>query len=210
MTRIEFLLALQDKLSGLGRDEVESRLEYFSEMIDDRIEEGMTEAEAIEELGSVDKIAEQIIFEVRTRNNEERKAEEIITEKKSKIKKKRSVKAWEITLIILGAPLWLPLLIAAFAFAFGVFVSFWAVVISVYAVIFALALSALVCILCLFIFLPLSKIGLGIFLLGAGLILAGTTVLVFIAMNKLVGWILKGSRKIVSWIKNKNKVKEAQ
>ena len=59
-------------------------------MIDDRMEEGLTEAEAIAGIGSVDKIVTQIV------------AETPITKLvREKVKPKRSLQAWEIILLVL-------------------------------------------------------------------------------------------------------------
>lgn len=64
MNKQEFLTELRAKLSGLPTDDVEERLSFYGEMIDDRTEEGVTEEQAVEEMGSVDQIASQIISEV--------------------------------------------------------------------------------------------------------------------------------------------------
>ena len=53
MTKLQFLLALHDKLTGLPRDEVEERLNFYSEMIEDRMEDGLSEEEAVAAIGSV-------------------------------------------------------------------------------------------------------------------------------------------------------------
>ena len=47
MTKIQFIMDLYEKLSGLPQDDVDERLNFYSEMIDDRIEDGKTEEEAI-------------------------------------------------------------------------------------------------------------------------------------------------------------------
>lgn len=39
MTKLQFLMALHEKLSGLPREE--ERLSFYSEMIEDRMEEGL-------------------------------------------------------------------------------------------------------------------------------------------------------------------------
>ena len=64
MNKQEFLTELRAKLSGLPTDDVEERLGFYGEMIDDRTEEGVTEEQAVEEIGTVDQIASQIISEV--------------------------------------------------------------------------------------------------------------------------------------------------
>ena len=64
MTKIKFLLSLHDRLSGLPQDEVEERLNFYSEMIEDRMEEGISEEEAVAAIGPIDEIAEQIIADI--------------------------------------------------------------------------------------------------------------------------------------------------
>ena len=61
MNKNEFLNELEKRIVKLGnRAECEKTLEYFSEVIDDMIESGMTESAAIEKLGSIDSIIESI------------------------------------------------------------------------------------------------------------------------------------------------------
>ena len=60
MTKQEFLSSLRLRLKDLPKDELEERLTFYIEMIDDRTEEGLSEAEAISEIGSIDEIVEQI------------------------------------------------------------------------------------------------------------------------------------------------------
>ena len=47
MNKKDFLDALNRRLATLSAQEREKSLLYFSEMIDDRIEEGMSEEEAV-------------------------------------------------------------------------------------------------------------------------------------------------------------------
>ena len=46
MLKNEFMEQLRSRLVGLPSQEVEERLGFYSEMIDDRIEDGLTEEEA--------------------------------------------------------------------------------------------------------------------------------------------------------------------
>ena len=64
MTKQEFLSKLRSGLVGLPQNEVEERLEFYSEMIDDRMEEGISEEEAISDIGNVDEIISRIISEI--------------------------------------------------------------------------------------------------------------------------------------------------
>ena len=47
MNKQEFLSALQNALAGLPKKDRQKTLAFYSEMIDDRMEDGMTEEEAV-------------------------------------------------------------------------------------------------------------------------------------------------------------------
>ena len=89
MNKQEFLMRLSKGLSGLPKDDVEERLSFYSEMIDDRIEDGLSEDAAVSEIGDVDKIISQIIRET-----------PITKLAKEKFKPSRALRAWEIVLLV--------------------------------------------------------------------------------------------------------------
>ena len=60
MTREQFVKKLKGELSSLPSEELEGRLAFYSEMIDDRIEEGLSEEEAVAAIGDVDEIIAQL------------------------------------------------------------------------------------------------------------------------------------------------------
>ena len=119
----EFLVQLRKGLSGLPQEDIEERLMFYSEMIDDRMEEGITEEDAVAAVGTVDEIVKQVVAETPLAK---------IT--KERIKPKRRLRAGEIVLLILGSPIWLSLLIAALAVILSLYASLWSVVISLWAV----------------------------------------------------------------------------
>ena len=86
MTKIEYLKMLKRALKPITNAEREKSLAYFSEVIDDRMEEGVSEEAAVAELESIDAAAERIITE---------------SSAQGQLKPKRSV--WEIVLIVLLA-----------------------------------------------------------------------------------------------------------
>ncbi len=123
MNKQEFLLKLSEGLSDLPREEIGERLSFYSEMIDDRVEEGLSEAEAVEEIGQIDNIVSQIIDE-----------KTITKPAGERIRTKRRLRAWEIVLLVLGSPLWLPLLLVAFALLLTVYIMLWVIVLSLWSV----------------------------------------------------------------------------
>ena len=64
MTKHEFVSKLKDALSGLPQGDAAERIAFYVEIIDDRIEDGTTEEEAVAAAGSIDDIAEEIIAHV--------------------------------------------------------------------------------------------------------------------------------------------------
>ena len=113
MKREEFTEALKLALKDLPEQEIQSSLAYFNEMIDDRIDEGMTEEEAVADLGRVDEIAAKLLAENQT----------LVERVKDKLIPKRRLAIWEIILLILGFPIWGSLLLAAVAILFSMLVA---------------------------------------------------------------------------------------
>lgn len=159
MTKMQFLMALHDRLSGLPRDEAEQRLSFYSEMIEDRMEEGLTEEEAVGAVGSVEDIAAQILEDV-----------SLVKLAKEKIKPKRQMKAWEITLLAVGSIVWIPLLLAAVIVAGAVLISLWAILIALWVVFVSLIASGVAVTLGGVLVLLLGRGTIGIALIGAALI----------------------------------------
>ena len=122
MTKQQFLDRLRDGLSGLPHSDTEERLTFYSEMIDDRMEEGFSEEEAVSQIGPVEAIISQIIAETPFTR--------IV---KETIKPKKRYHSWEIVLLVLGAPVWLSLLIAAFAVILSLYITIWSVTLSFWA-----------------------------------------------------------------------------
>lgn len=191
MDKLDFLMALEDALSQLPEEDRRASIEYYSEIIADRMEEGMSETDAVVSLGTVEKIAEQILMDM--------PLGKLV---KSKVKNHRRLETGEILLLILGLPLWLPILISVLAVIFSVYVSLWSAVISLYATFVALAASAVGVtlggiVLCIF-----SGIPQGLFLLGAGLICAGLALLFLPLCNLAARGMVWLGKKLLLWIKS--------
>ena len=166
MTKIGFLMALRDRLAGLPQAELEERLGFYSEMIEDRMEEGLSEEEAVAAVGSVDEIAAAVTAEM-----------PLIKRAAEKIKPKRALRRWELVLLILGSPVWFSLLVAAFAVAISLYASLWAVLISLWAGFVALAVCAPAGVAVGVMLLCFGRIGAGIALLGGACTAAALSVL---------------------------------
>ena len=64
MTKMEFLKKLANALSDLESDEKEKFLSYYREIIEDRIENGLREIDAVAEMESIPVITERILSDV--------------------------------------------------------------------------------------------------------------------------------------------------
>ena len=60
MTKEQFLLTMQNALSGMPRADLDRTLQYYREMIEDRCEEGMNEADAVADVGDPIELAAAI------------------------------------------------------------------------------------------------------------------------------------------------------
>ena len=197
MTKLKFLMSLHDKLSDLPQDEVEERLNFYSEMIEDRIEEGLSEEKAVAAVGSVEEIAAQIASDISLSNIA-----------KERIKPKRRLKAWEIVLLVLGAPIWLSLAIAAFAVILSLYVVVWSLIVSLWAVFGSFVACAFAGVACGFGFAFGGKALSGIALVGAGLVLAGLSIFTFYGCKAATEGTVLLTKKIVLGIKKRLTKKE--
>ena len=123
MKRDEFLKDLKKKLAGLPQEDINNRVDFYNEMIDDLCEDGLSEEEAIEKLGPVDDFVKKVANET-----------PLINIVKEKAKPKRSLHGWEIALLVLGFPLWFPLLITFLCLCLVAYILLWVLVIVTYSV----------------------------------------------------------------------------
>ncbi len=191
MNKQEFLDKLRARLSDLPQRDVEERLNFYSEMIDDRMEEGCSEEEAVLGVGSLEEIASQVIADI-----------PLVTTEKETIKTKRARKVWEILLLVLGSPIWLALLIAAFAVVLSLYVSLWSVLISLWAVFGSFVACAPAGVLAGIVF-AFSGNGLtGVAMIGAAFICAGVSVFLFFGCRAATQGVLWLTKWMVGWIRN--------
>ena len=191
MRKQEFMDRLWAGLYGLPKEDVEERLDFYSEMIDDRMEDGLTEEAAVEAVGPVDEIISQIIAET--------PLTKIVGERMKPTGKR---KVWEIVLLVLGSPIWLTLLIAAFAVLLSVYISAWAVIISLWAVEASFIVTVLASVAAAVIMLFKGQLLTGLCLIAAALVLAGLSIFLFFGCLMASKGILLLTKKIVSGIKS--------
>lgn len=190
MNKAEFLDALRKALSGLPKDEAEQRIEFYAEMIDDRIEDGLSEEEAVLDIGNIDDIADQITADI--------PLGKIV---KERIKPKKKLSGWNITLIILGFPVWLPLLAAVFAVAVAVYAVIWSVDISLWAVFASLAGTTLGGAAVAVMYFVQGNIPVALVMSGTTLVCVGLSILSFFGCKAATKGIVILTKKLALGIK---------
>lgn len=191
MNKEQFIAALRSKISGLPQSDIDKSLDYYSEIIDDRVEDGISEEQAVNDLGSVEEIAAQILSDT--------PLQKLI---KEKVRPSKALRAWEIVLLVLGSPIWLPLLLAAVIIILSVYIVIWSVVIVMYSVVVSFAAGTLSGIAGSAVLVFTGNPIQALLFFGAGLICAGLTVFTFIGSNKTTVCIIKASKATALRVKS--------
>ncbi len=191
MTKHEFLSELRQRLSGLPEEDIQKSVDYYSEIIEDRMEDGISEEQAVEAMGSAAKIANQILMDT--------PLPKLV---KAKAKTNRAPKAGEIALLILGAPLWLSLLFAGVVTVFAIYVSIWAVIASLYISVLALGVGAVGSVAGFVALIVRQHFAQAVLCLGTGLMMAGVGILFFFGCGLITKGIIVGSKKVLTAVKS--------
>lgn len=182
MTKDIFLTKLHDSLSQLPETEIQKHIQYYEEMISDRIEDGMTEAEAVNTLEDVSVIAQRILQDV-----------SLPVLVKTKVRPKGGWTAPAIVLAILLSPLWLVLACVCFAVLIAVFSVLISLAATVIALTAAFVAAGLALVLSIFLIHPvgapvvLAAAAAGFMLLALGALSVLASKYVF----KGIGWLVK-------------------
>lgn len=197
MNKQEFLLKLRKRLSGLPQDEVEERLTFYTEMIEDRMEEGLSEEEAVAAAGTIDDIVAQTVAEV-----------PLVKIAKERIKPNRRIGVLEIVLLVLGSPIWLSLGVAAVAVVLSVYISLWCIIISLWSVFASFIGCAFGAFVAGIVFACNANVLTGIAMIGAGLVCVGFSIFMFYGCKAITKAILVLTKKFAVWIKKRCMKKE--
>ena len=192
MNKQQFIDRLKKKLSDLPASEVNDRVAFYSEMIDDKIEEGFSEEDAVADVLSSVEDAEKITADAS--NAGEIKAE----------KQKRRPKVWEIVLIVLGSPIWLSILISVAAVIFSLYVSLWAVIVSLWASCAALAICPIVFLAYgIAIIIGGNTLG-GLFIIGCASASGGLAIFFYLGCSALTKCTVRLTKWMFTRFKRKN------
>lgn len=190
MTKLQFILALRNRLDAHPKEDWEQALEYYNELIDDRMEDGISEEEAVAAIGSVDTIAEQLLSDHPLPKPVTKKAEQT------------RPKAGVIILLIAGAPVWLSLLACALAIVICLYAGVFSVVVSLFATSVALGICAPMILLLGIQALVTSGIAIGLVYWGLALVCAGLSVFLWIGGHYCIKSCIWISKKCWLWMKS--------
>ena len=189
MTKQNFIEKLKKELKDESYETVCQAINYYEEMIDDLMEDGYREEEAILKLGNVKDILKNM------------KAQEVV--EISKMKKSTVV---TITiLLILGFPLWGSLLAAAACLVLSFYILIWCIPILTVALGIGGFLSFVVGILGSFILFG-DSVSLGLTQLGITALLGALSIigfyLTYLVSGRILHFTKKINRKIKNWLFN--------
>ena len=186
----EYLEAIRSRISAMPADDVNRFMDYYSEMIDDRVEDGLSEEEAVADMGSPEAAVEQIL--------EEMPLTKLV---KEKIKPKHELKAWEVILIVLGSPVWIPLLITAAVLLLTLWIVAFALLISFYAVVLSFVVAGIGGLICAIPLFIANSPYTAVLMLGAALIGIGIAILFVVSVKPVTVGIFKVCKASVNGIK---------
>lgn len=172
MRKQEFLDKLKASLWAMPEADKQRSLDYYTEMIDDRMEDGLSEEEAVAAVGDLDEIVRQILTE---------SPRPPATIKKEQKQQKRGLETWMIVLLVLGSPLWILLVASAVSVVFSIYVSLWSVVIVLYAAAVAVGAAAIGCV--VGSFFMIGRTATLVVAWGAAFLCAGLAIMLFLLGN---------------------------
>ncbi|MDH6364624.1 putative membrane protein [Enterococcus sp. PF1-24] len=185
MDRIDFIKALADELAyEVKPSEIHQLINYYDEIIQDLMEDGYSEKEAVAKLGSPKKLAKEAagIQEV-------------------EIDIPRRMSTWVLVLLVIGFPIWGSLLIAFVAVIASFYLVLWCIP-------FSTGLTGVVCTICgaaaavLSPLLMADTLYLGTMQLGAGAAFFGIGILLLILTFSISGSFLRITKKTFAGLKH--------
>ena len=200
MNKKGFLEKLKSELDGYSPEEVDRSIGFYSEMIDDRIEDGADEEEAVASIGSIDDIVNQIKLELPLGTLIKEKAKSVKEKHESGSKESR---AFTIVLLILGAPVWLPLLLSFICTVFSIYLTMWVLVLTLWIVDASFVITAFASVIGGVIAIFENGV-LGMLSIGVGLLFGSFSILMFYAslysvkgMVAFTKWLVKSIKLLI-------------
>ena len=186
MNKQEFIDTLYKKLSKLPKKAFEDQINFYIEIIDDKVEDGLSEQEAINQIGPIDNIVEEII------NNAS-----LFKMVKEKVKPQRKLKTWEIILIIVGFPIWFSLLVAFLAVLFTLYIVMWVLILCLWVIFISFALCSIASIIVGIYYSIIQQNSIYLSYSAAGIVLIGLSIIMFYLSKCATIGLIKLTKKII-------------
>lgn len=186
MNKQEYIEALRAELSGMNKSELSKTIEFYSELIDDALEDGVSEEEeAVAGLEQPETVAARM-----------RREETADT-------KKRGHTVLFVIAIVLASPIWLPIAVSVIAVLFSVYISLWAVVISLMVSAAGSGVGAIAGTAAAVMMFNSRGIADSLFILGSALVIAGAAILLMYLSCIAAKYYIKLSAAGISWLRVK-------
>ncbi len=217
MNKERFADILRSGLTGLPQSEIDRYVEYYLEMINDRIDEGMTEEEAVQAVGNPEDIAAQIRKERGVGATVTGEVQRFADKLKNAVGYKGKLEPWHILVIILIivfiVPVGVPVIGVGFAgisVIFAVAAAVFGVLIAIFAALLGIMAAGVgLCVTSIFLMAD-GLVFKGLFMLGAGLFMTGIASLLWRAAISLVELIVSAIKKGVNSISSKIRERRAK
>ena len=198
MSKQEFINDLRERLMWLTSEELEKTVNFYSEMIDDRMEEGATEEEAVAALGPMDDITVKIAREVGKGDEAETGVPTATT---TVAKNSSESLVLKIVVIAVTFPIWFPVLMGLFGAAIGIVAGLFGACVGVGAGVIAGLGGAIK-------FFIEGSAAQGFFMLGGFLICLGICIFAWLGVSALCKVTVKGIKNLFDFVKSKFKKEE--
>ncbi|SCX90410.1 Uncharacterized membrane protein [Lachnospiraceae bacterium XBB2008] len=240
MNKKDFLDEVRTRLAGLSENDIQNALDFYVEAIDDHIDDGMTEDQAVSAVGTPEEVAEKILMDtplptlIKTQAQAMSQKQANTTDQTAQANqtaqtyqsaqtggmsgnptpaipaqamaqpvKKTKLSPLAIVLIILGAPVWLPLTIALGAVALAIVMAIFALILAVVVAVLGAAIGGVVAIFASLVAIVMGEGVHGLVQLAAALILVGLALLLFIPLKAGFIWLIELAGRFAGWVKFK-------
>ena len=240
MNKKDFLDEVRTRLAGLSESDIQNALDFYVEAIDDHIEDGLTEDQAVSAVGTPEEVAEKILMDtplptlIKTQAQAMSQKQANTTDQTAQANqtaqtyqsaqtagmsgnptpvipapaaaqpaRKSKLSPWAIVLIVLGAPVWLPLTIALGAVALAIVMAIFALILAVVVAVLGAAIGGVVAIFASLVAIVMGEGVHGLVQLAAALILVGLALLLFIPLKAGFIWLIELAGRFAGWVKFK-------
>lgn len=199
MNRQQFIDALTSRLAYLPLAETEKFIDFYIEAIDDRIEDGMSEEEAVAAIGDVESVAQAIEAEIPLSTIVKQRVKS--SRERARAESAGGHSAWWIVLAVIGSPIWLTLACVLGALVITVFAVAIALVAAVFAVLVSFAVTAAAMLAYSVTRLFTAGLSAALMCLGLALLLAGAGAALLWPCVMLARLMVKLPPRFWRWIK---------